>query len=64
MSSPMLIPPGPVRVLVATKPVDFRNYAEHTIMRSWRREVAARRGFLIDLTPHNWSCARPCSALP
>ena len=24
MSSPMLIPPGPVRVLVATKPVDFR----------------------------------------
>jgi transposase len=24
MSSPMLIPPGPVRVRVATKPVDFR----------------------------------------
>jgi transposase len=24
MSSPMLMPPGPMRVLVATKPVDFR----------------------------------------
>jgi transposase len=27
MSSGMLIPPGPVRVLVATKPVDFRKGA-------------------------------------
>jgi hypothetical protein len=44
--------------------VIFRNYAARTIMRSWRREVAARRGFLIDLTPHNGSCARPCSAWP
>jgi len=25
-----------VRVLVATRPVDFRNYAEHTIMHSIR----------------------------
>ena len=24
MSSGMLVPPGPIRVLVATKPVDFR----------------------------------------
>lgn len=32
----MIIPPGAVRVLVATRPVDFRNYAERTIMRSPR----------------------------
>jgi hypothetical protein len=64
VSSGMLVPPWPVRVLVAIKPIDFRNYAAPTIMRSWRREVTARRGFLIDLTPHNWSCARPCSAWP
>ena len=32
MSGGMLIPPGPIPVLVATKPVDFRNYAECTIM--------------------------------
>lgn len=37
MSGGMLIPPGPIRVLMATKPVDFRNYAERTIMLSpWR----------------------------
>lgn len=28
MSGGMLIPPGPIRVLVATKPVDFRKGAE------------------------------------
>jgi hypothetical protein len=32
MSGGMLIPPGPVRVLMATKPVDFRNYAATIIM--------------------------------
>ena len=58
----MIAVPAGVKVLIAAKPVDFRNYTAHTIMRSWRREVAARRGFLIDLTPHNWTCARPCSA--
>jgi hypothetical protein len=36
MSGGILIPPGPVRVLLATKPVDFRNYAERTIMQSAR----------------------------
>jgi hypothetical protein len=56
MSGGMLIPPGPVRVLLATKPVDFRNYAERTIMQSARRDVAARRGFLVGLTPHNSAC--------
>jgi hypothetical protein len=30
-------PAGNVRVLVATQPVDFRNYAERTIMRSPRQ---------------------------
>src|SRR5262249_49801984 len=44
--------------------IEFRNYAERTIMRSPRREVAARRGFLVSLTPHNSACARPCSAWP
>ena len=28
----MIVPSGAVRVLVATRPVDFRNYAECTIM--------------------------------
>ena len=32
----MIVPPTGIRVLVATKPVDFRNYAERTIMRSLR----------------------------
>jgi hypothetical protein len=30
----MIIPPGPLKVMVATKPVDFRNYALIMIMRS------------------------------
>jgi hypothetical protein len=30
----MIVPSGAVRVLVATRPVDFRNYAERTIMLS------------------------------
>ncbi len=33
----MIIPPGPLRVLIATRPVDFRNYAASMIMRSRRR---------------------------
>ncbi len=32
--SRMIVPSGAVRVLVATRPVDFRNYAECTIMLS------------------------------
>ena len=32
----MIVPSGAVRVLVATRPVDFRNYAERTIMQSAR----------------------------
>jgi hypothetical protein len=34
---------GTVRVLVATKPVDFRNYAECMIMLSLRRGTRRRR---------------------
>ena len=41
----MIVPPMSVRVLVATKPVDFRNYAERTIIRSLRRQVAAAAAF-------------------
>ena len=32
----MIMPGTEIQVLVATKPVDFRNYAERTIMRSPR----------------------------
>ena len=39
----MIVPSGAVRVLVATRPVDFRNYAECTIMLSSRRRT---RGWL------------------
>jgi hypothetical protein len=35
----MMVVPAGVRVLVASRPVDFRNYAEHRIMRSPRREI-------------------------
>ena len=35
----MIVPSGAVRVLVATRPVDFRNYAERTIMLSAGRLV-------------------------
>ena len=34
-----------VRVLVATRPVDFRNYAERTIMQSARRALRPAAGF-------------------
>ena len=41
---------GPLRVMVATKPVDFRNYAEPRIMRSGRNvEVEFRPHGLYQL---------------
>lgn len=49
----MLTTPAGLMIYVAIRPVDFRNYAEPTIMRSARREVGARRGLLAYLTPHN-----------
>lgn len=56
----MIMGRGEIPVLVATRPVDFRNYAERTIMPSGRRDVASRRRFLVNLTPHISACARPC----
>ena len=35
-----------IQVLVATKPVDFRNYVERTIMRSPRQELLPAAAFL------------------
>lgn len=34
-----------IQVLVATRPVDFRNYAEPAIMWSWLATAAATYGF-------------------
>jgi hypothetical protein len=41
----MIGPTGTVRVMVATRPVDFRNYAERRIMRSPRESDRRRRLF-------------------
>jgi hypothetical protein len=41
----MLTPPTGLKVFVATKPVDFRNYAEPAIMWSWLATAAATYGF-------------------
>jgi hypothetical protein len=60
----MMLAGTELQVLVARRPVDFRNYAERTIMWGPRQEVAARRGFLVGLTPHNSAYVRPYSAWP
>ena len=57
----MILACAEIQVLVATRPVDFRNYAVRTIMRSSRRDVSARRGFFVAFTPHNE--LRLCAAL-
>ena len=49
----MIGPTGAVRVMVATKPVDFRNYVERRIMRSPGPQDAVRAGFSGHSTPHN-----------
>jgi hypothetical protein len=41
----VLTPPAGLKVFVATKPVDFRNYAESVIMWSWPATVATAYGF-------------------
>ena len=41
----MIMPGTEVQVLVATKPVDFRNYAERTIMLSVRQELQPAAAF-------------------
>lgn len=37
-------PTGAVKVMVATRPVDFRNYVERLIMRSPQRQLLAACG--------------------
>ncbi len=37
----MIGPSGAVRVMLATRPVDFRNYAERMIMRSSGRPTSS-----------------------
>ena len=60
----MIMPGTELQVLVATRPVDFRNYAVRTVMRSLRREIAARRSFRAGLTQHISACDRPSRAWP
>ena len=36
----MILPDGPIRVWLATRPVDFRNYVERAVMPSWRGRSA------------------------
>ena len=55
---------GAVRVWLATGHTDMRNYAARTIMPSARRDVVARRGFLVGLTQHNSACVLPRSTWP
>jgi len=38
---------------------EFERYVESMVMQSPRREEAARRGFLVCVTRHNWACAQP-----
>jgi hypothetical protein len=45
---------GGVRVLIAAKPVDFRNYAECMIMLSLRWGTRGRRDRTMILTQHNF----------
>jgi len=45
----VIVPSGAVRVLVATRPVDFRNYAEHRIMLSPRQPLLQRRAIPVCL---------------
>src|SRR5262245_36991858 len=41
----------------------LQSYAERTYTESAAGSYG-RRGFLVDLTPHNSACASPCSAWP
>ena len=50
----MIGPTGAVRVMVATKPVDFRNYAEHRIMRSPRYRSQVYICNINMLTTREW----------
>ena len=41
--------PGNRRIMLASQPIDFRNYVESAIMLSLRRRVAAAAGFRLGL---------------
>ena len=43
-----------VKVMVATKPVDFRNYAECMILLSAGRRTRGGRDWAMVLTQHNF----------
>jgi hypothetical protein len=53
-----------IQVLVATRPVDFRNYAEPVIMWSPRGQMVGHRGLFVSLTQHNLPCVRLRSTSP
>ena len=50
----MIVPSSGVKVLIALKPVDFRNYAEHRIMRSPDGLTVTWAGFGGRRSPHNF----------
>ena len=54
----MLMPSQGVRILVATKPVDFRNYVATMIMRSRERISTLFRAVMPSTTPHNFAIVR------
>jgi hypothetical protein len=60
----MLTPPAGLKVFVATKPVDFRNYAESVIMWSPRGQMIGHHGLFVSLTQHNLPCVRLRSTSP
>jgi hypothetical protein len=60
----MLTPPAGLKVYVATKPVDFRNYAQPVIMWSPRGQMIGHRGLFVGLTQHNLLCVRPRPTSP
>jgi hypothetical protein len=41
----MIAPDAHLKVYVATRPIDFRNYAQPVIMWSWLATVATTYGF-------------------
>jgi len=52
-----------VKILVATKPVDFRNYAPHTNMQSQQRRTRIGSDAAAAFSQHNYWSSEPHSAL-
>ena len=53
----MMFPSNRVRIVVATKLVDFRNYAERMIMLSCWQFIARCQQLIVSITPHIFSVA-------